>query len=155
MPPRTSLYISVAAALLILASVSLPWSQLSNLQVYLPSSLPLLVAKSTFSLSASAFITASLLANSAAVAAWLGVAVEKYIRRKLPTQLIATSSALLAFASAAILVQAGWSLSWGSLIIIVGGALMFASLFVAMSKEKIGFYEYPPTGNTAETSKRN
>lgn len=135
---RTSLYISVAAALLILASVSLPWSQLSNLQVYLPSSLPLLVARSTlFYLSTSTFITASLLANSAAVAAWLSVAVEVYIRRELPTQLIATSSALLAFASAVILVQAGWSLSWGSLIIIVGGALMFASLFVAMSKEKI------------------
>jgi hypothetical protein len=137
MSHRTSLYISVVAALLILASVSLPWSQLSNLQVYLPSSLPLLVAKLTFSLSTSTFITASLLANSAAVAAWLGVAVEVYIRRKLATQLIATSSALLAFASAVILVQAGWSLSWGSLIIIVGGALMFASLFVAMSKKKI------------------
>lgn len=138
MPRRTSLYISVPAALLILASVSLPWSQLSKLQVYLPSSLPLLVARSTLLyLSTSTFITASLLAHSAAVAAWLGVAVELYIRRKLATQLIATSSALLGFASAAILVQAGWSLSWGSLIIIVGGALMFASLFVAMSKKKI------------------
>jgi hypothetical protein len=155
MPPRTSLCIGVAAGLLILASVSLPWSQLSNLQVYLPSSLPLLVAKSTFSLSTSTFITASLLANSAAVAAWLSVAVEVYIRRKLPTQLIGTSSALLAFASAMILVQAGWPLSWGSLIIIVGGAMMFASLFVAMSKEKIDFYEYLTTRSTAETSKRN
>ncbi len=140
MSRHTSLYISVAAALMVLVSVSLPWSQLSNLHVYLPSSLPLLLAKSTFfSLSTSTFNTASLLAHSAAVAAWLGVAMEVYIQRKLAAQIISMSSALLAFASAAILVQAGWSLFWGSLAAITGGAIMVASVVVRRRKKAAGF----------------
>ena len=139
-PRKTSLYVGLSGALLILASVSLPWSQLMGLQVYLPLSLPIFVAGSTlFSLPTTASVTATLLAHSAAIAAWVGVAVEVYARRKLATQLIATSSALLAFASAAILAQAGWSLFWGSLAAMTGGAIMLASVAVRRKKKTAGF----------------
>lgn len=111
---RTSLYIGLTGALLMLTSVSLPWSQPMGSQVYLPSSLPTLIARSALlSLSTSDFLIISLLAHFAAVLAWLRVAVEIYTERKPTAQLIAVVSALTAFASTVILIQAGWSLSWG------------------------------------------
>jgi hypothetical protein len=132
---RTSLYIGLTGALLMLTSVSLPWSQPMGSQVYLPSSLPTLIARSALlSLSTSDFLITSLVAHSTAILAWLSVVVKIYTERKPTAQLIAVASALTAFASTAILIQAGWSLSWGSLIIIAGGVLMLTSVLAMRRK---------------------
>jgi hypothetical protein len=134
-PQKTSFYIGSMGALLILTSVSLPWSQLMGSQVYLPSSLPTLMAGSLlFSISTFTFFMSSLLAHATAILAWLSITAEKCAKRKPAGQLIATVSALVAFASTVILVQAGWSLSWGSLLIIAGAVLMLVSTFTVRGK---------------------
>jgi len=46
---------------------------------------------------------------------------------------------LLTFASATILAQAGWSLFWGSLAAMTGGAIMLASVAVRRKKKPAGF----------------
>jgi hypothetical protein len=136
---RDSLYTGLAGALLVLASVFLPWSQLMESQLYLPSSFPTFIESSTLlSLSTSAFVVTSMLAHATAVLAWLGIALEIYTKRKPEVQLVAATSAFVAFASTVILVQAGWPLSWGPLVITVGGILMLTSAFVAWRRKNIG-----------------
>lgn len=137
-PKKTLFCISLTGALLILASVFLPWSQLMEYPVYLPSSLPvLLAASSLFSISTFTFVMTSLLAHATAILVWLGIVLEIYAKRKPVLQLGVASSALVGFASAVVLVQAGWSLSWGSSIIIAGGVLVLVSAFAAWGKRSI------------------
>ncbi|MGA2309107.1 MAG: hypothetical protein ABSG57_06115 [Candidatus Bathyarchaeia archaeon] len=137
-PQKTSFYMSLTGALLILASVLLPWSQLMESQVYLPSSLPVLLgASSLFSISTFTFVMTSLLAHATAILVWLGIVLEIYAKRKPVLQLVIVASALVGFASALVLVQAGWSLSWGSLIVIAGGVLVLVSAFAGWDKRNI------------------
>jgi hypothetical protein len=125
-----SFWISLAGALLILASVFLPWSQLVNSQLYLPSSLFTLLTGSTLlSVSTSAFVITSTLAHAAAILAWLGIVVGIYAKKKLAAVLLEIGSAFIAFSSTAILVNAGWALASGSTIILVGGVSLLASAF--------------------------
>lgn len=137
-PQKTSFYMSLTGALLILASVLLPWSQLMESQVYLPSSLPVLLgAPSFFSISTFTFVMTSLLAHATVILVWLGIVLEIYAKRQPVLQLVIVASALVGFASALVLVQAGWSLSWGSLIILAGGVLVLASAFAGWDKRNI------------------
>jgi hypothetical protein len=134
-PYKTLLYLSFAGALLILVSASLPWSQLAGSELYLPSSLPMLVGwAQVFSLSTAAFVAVSVLAHATAIVAWLSIVTSIYAQRKRLAGAIALVSAFVAFASVLILILAGWPVSWGSLIMIAGGVLMLASAFATMGK---------------------
>jgi hypothetical protein len=134
-PFRASLYTGFIGALFILASVSLSWSKLTESQIYLPSSLPMLVGwAQVFSLSTAAFVAVSVLAHATAIVAWLSIVTSIYAQRKRLAGAIALVSAFVAFASVLILILAGWPVSWGSLIMIAGGVLMLASAFATMGK---------------------
>jgi len=135
---KTPFYIGLTGALLILISVSLPWSQFMGSQVYLPSSLPTLIVRSQlFSMSTFTFVVTSLLAHVTATISWVGIAMEIFTKRKPVAQLVVTASALVAFTSTIILAQAEWPLSWGSSMIIAGGVFMLASAFVGWGKKNV------------------
>jgi hypothetical protein len=78
------------------------------------------------------------LVHSTVILAWLNTAISIYAKRKRRAWPIALISAFTAFVSTVILVQAGWPVSWGSLIMIAGGVLMLARAFAAMGKEGEG-----------------
>jgi hypothetical protein len=135
---KTPFYIGLTGALLILVSVSLPWSQFMGLQVYLPSSLPTLIARSQLlSMSTFTFVVTSLLAHASATISWVGIAMEIFTKRKPVAQLVVTVSALVAFTSTIILAQAEWPLSWGPSIITAGGILVLTSAFAIWGKKGI------------------
>lgn len=77
----------------------------------------------------------SVLAHSTVILAWLNTALCIYAKRKRRAWPIALVSAFTAFVSTVILVQAGWTVSWGSLIIIAGGVLMLARALQQLAKE--------------------
>jgi hypothetical protein len=122
--PRKPFYAIVIGGLLNLASVMLPWSQLAGSQVYLPLSLPSALAESTaFLASTYTFLTVSLAVYASAIVAWLGIATHAWTRRRIAPQLMTISSSALAFASAIIFTQTGWTASWGVLALAVAGVL--------------------------------
>ncbi len=122
---RRVFYITLAGALIGLASVLLPWGQLLGIQMYLPLSLPLVFTDST-ALLTPIMLTVSLAAHAAAVLAWASLAVIVYTKRRLAPRLVAVASGVLAFFAASLFIGAGWILSWGSLTIVVAGIFVIA-----------------------------
>ncbi|MGQ9641996.1 MAG: hypothetical protein ACUVUF_07740 [Candidatus Bathycorpusculaceae bacterium] len=134
--------ILITAALLNLASTIFPWSQLSELQIYLPSSLPSFLIQSTeFLTSTSNFTIISLTAHTAAILAWLSIAIHIYTSKKLTAKLTTTASAILAPVSAILFFQTGWTLLWGPFLAFSSAVMAVISLAFAGIKKR----ESPPT----------
>jgi hypothetical protein len=116
--------IITAGAVLVVASIYLPWSQIAGSQVHLPLTLPSVFSELT-SFDASASLTAaSLMACASAISAWLSVAFSTYVKRKLVPQLFAIASAALAFASILSFIQTGLPAYFGQPFVTVGGILV-------------------------------
>lgn len=122
---RRVFYSTLAAALIGLASVLLPWGQLLGIQMYLPLSLPLVFTDST-AMWTPIMLTVSLVAHAAAVLAWTSLAVEVYTKRRMAPRLVAVASGVMAFSAASLFIGAGWTLSLGSLTIVVAGIFAIA-----------------------------
>ena len=136
--PKKSFYVILAGALLNLCSVIMPWSQFAGSQTYLPLSLPLLFSETAgFYTSTPIFVIISLTAHIAAILAWLSIAMYIYTNKKLTPQLATLTSSILAFASALIFIQTGWTPSWGLPLIIIGGILAIAGIASANIKVEI------------------
>lgn len=131
--PKKLVYIAIVGALLNLVAVFIPWSQTLSTPTYLPLSLTPLLAQSAWLLpSISSYLIISLAAYSAAIIAWLSIAMHIYGKKKLTPQIAAIVSSVLAFVSAAIFLQAaGLSLSWGLLITVIGSVFTLASVSAA------------------------
>ena len=134
--PKKPFYITLTGAFLILASVFLPWSKFVDF-VYLPLSLPSALTGYGFPISTATFSTISLLAHATAILAWLSIAMHIYTRKKLIPQLATLASSILAFTSAIIFTQTGWTPSWGLPLIVIGGILAIVSKAIANIKIEI------------------
>jgi len=131
--PKKPFYIILTGATLNLASTLLPWSQLAETQVYLPLSLPAaLTAQKTL-----IPVTISLTAHTAAILAWIAIATSLYTKMKRTPQIVALITSILAFASAAIFVQSGWTPSLGLPIITISGILTILGLTATNVKREI------------------
>jgi len=136
--PRKPFYAILVGASLNLASVFLPWSQFSGSQIYLPLSLPSALTESSGPFaSTSTFATISLIAHATAILAWVSIAIHLYTTKKLTPQLATITSGILAFTSAAIFIQTGWTSSWGPLMTVIGGILTIAGTAAANIKIEI------------------
>jgi hypothetical protein len=136
--PQKLFYIILTGVILNLASVFLPWSQFAELQIYLPLSLPSTLTESTgFFTSTATFITTSLIAHATAILAWLSIAMHLYTSKKLVAQLATLASSILAFTSAIIFIQTGWTPSWGLPLTVIGGILTITGIVVANIKIEI------------------
>jgi len=136
--PRKLFYIILTGGILNLASVFLPWSQFAGLQVYLPLSLPSALTESAESFTSTAtFVTTSLIAHSTAILAWCSIAMHTYADKKLLSQLATLISGILAFTSALIFIQTGWTSSWGLPLTVVGGILTITGILVANIKIEV------------------
>jgi len=132
--PQKPFYMILTGAILNLASVFLPWITSVQL-VYLPLSLPsALTEPGVFYTLTSAFVTTSLVAHSTAILAWLSIAMHIYANKKLVSQLATLASSILAFASALIFIQTGWTPSWGLPLTVIGGILTITGIVVANIK---------------------
>jgi hypothetical protein len=69
--------------------------------------------------------------------AWISITTHLYTNKKIPPQLATIVSSLLAFTSATIFVQTGWTPSWGLPITLIGGILSMASIIAANIKIEI------------------
>lgn len=135
--PKKPFYITLAGALLSLVTVFLPWGQFADLPIYLPLSLPSTSAGVLpFTLTFNSLLT-SLTAHTAAILAWISITTHLYTNKKIPPQLATIVSSLLAFTSATIFVQTGWTPSWGLPITLIGGILSMASIIAANIKIEI------------------
>jgi len=133
--PKKPFYIILTGVLLNLASVFMPWSQFAELQIYLPLSLPSALTESAeFLTSTATFVTISLIAHSTAILAWLSIAMHIYTNKKLVSQLATLASGILAFTSALIFIQTGWTPSWGLPLTVIGGILAITGIVVANIK---------------------
>jgi len=122
--PKKPFYTILAGATLSLASTLLPWSQLAETQMYLPLSLQTtLTAQKTLIPT-----TISLTAHTATILAWIAIAASLYTKMKRTPQIIALISSILAFTSAASLIQSGLKPSWGAPIITISGILTILGL---------------------------
>jgi hypothetical protein len=122
--PKKPFYTILAGATLSLASTLLPWSQLAETQMYLPLSLQTtLTAQKTLIPT-----TISLTAHTATILAWIAIATSLYTKMKRTPQIIALISSILAFTSAATLIQSGLKPSWGAPIITISGILTILGL---------------------------
>lgn len=132
--PQKPFYMILTGATLNLASVFLPWITSVQL-VYLPLSLPsALTEPGVFYTLTSVFVTTSLMAHSTAILAWLSIAMHIYTNKKLTPQLVTLASSILAFASALIFIQTGWTPSWGLPLTVIGGILTITGIVVANIK---------------------
>lgn len=135
--PQKPFYIILTGAILNLASVFLPWITSVQL-VYLPLSLPsALTEPGVFYTLTSAFVTTSLVAHATVILAWLSIAMHIYANKKLVSQLATLASSILAFASALIFIQTGWTPSWGLPLTVIGGILAIAGIAIANIKIEI------------------
>ena len=143
-------YAILAGAMLNLASVFLPWSQFSGSQIYLPLSLPSALTESSgqFTLT-STFAAISLTAHATAILAWASIAMHLYTTKKVTPELVTITSSILAFASAAIFIQTGWTSSWGLLIMVTGGILTIAGTAAANIKIEITTEEQKESEDTS------
>jgi hypothetical protein len=133
--PSKAFYTLVIAALLNLASTIFPWSQLAELQIYLPSSLSSFLIQSTeFLTSTSNFAIISIAVHMAAILAWLSIAIHLYTNKKLTAQLTTTASIILALTSITMFFQDDWASSWGPFLTLSGFIIAVASLAFANIK---------------------
>jgi predicted tellurium resistance membrane protein TerC len=72
--------------------------------------------------------TISLTAHIATILAWIAIATSLYTKMKRTPQIIALISSILAFTSAATLIQSGLKPSWGAPIITISGILTILGL---------------------------
>jgi hypothetical protein len=72
--------------------------------------------------------TISLTAHIATILAWIAIAASLYTKMKRTPQIIALISSILAFTSAATLIQSGLKPSWGAPIITISGILTILGL---------------------------
>jgi hypothetical protein len=135
--PKKPFYALLAGATLNLASIFLPWSQFQGLQTYLPMSLPSALTESPGPFaSTQTYTTISLIAYATAILAWISIGIHVYTKKEPTPQLAAIISGILAFASAAILLQARWTPSFGPLIMTIGGILTITAIVVAQVRHK-------------------
>jgi hypothetical protein len=136
--PQKPFYIILAGAILNLVSVFLPWSQFAELQIYLPLSLlsALVESAESFTLTGT-FVMTSLIAHSTAILAWLSIAMHLYTKKKLTSQMATLISSILAFTSALIFIQTGWTSSWGLPLTVMGGILTITGVVIANVKIEI------------------
>jgi hypothetical protein len=121
--PRKPFYVIVGGGVLSLASILLPWSQLAGSQVHLPLSISSALVDSTpFSASTSTFLATSLIVHASAIMAWVSIAMHIYSSSRFAPQVITVGSSALAFASAIIFTQTGWTVSWGVPVVVLAGA---------------------------------
>lgn len=131
--PKKTFYLILTGATLNLASTLLPWSQLAKRQMFLPLSLPTALTAPTTLIP----FAISLMAHSAAILAWIGIAMHLYANRKLTHQLAILISSILSFASVAIFVQSGLTPLWGVLTMTIGGTLTILGVIATNAKIKI------------------
>lgn len=150
--PRRPFYLGVAGASLSLLSAFAPWSSIGPFPAYLPYSL-LAPFSGSGQLSLGTFYLAAALAYSAALLAWVGVAMYVYAGGRLLPQLASAASAVLAFASAWVFLQSGWTPSYGLQAAVLGGAVILASLAWANVRiELVPEEEVTPGPSSADAS---
>jgi hypothetical protein len=148
--PQKPFYAILVGASLNLASVFLPWSRFSGSQIYLPLSLPSALTESSAPFaSASSFATISLMAHTAAILAWMSIAIHLYTTKRIAAQLVTITSGILAFASSAIFIQTGWTSSWGVPTTVIGAILTIVATAAASMKIEITIEEQEEPEDTS------
>jgi hypothetical protein len=132
---RGALHITLAAAVLGVAAVLMPWGQLLGIPMYLPLSLQLVLINSV-ALSTPTMLAISFFAHAAAFLAWTSVAVQVYLKPKLTSRLLALASGVLAFVATTVFIIMGWALSWGSVVIVVAGIFAVAGALAAKENSR-------------------
>lgn len=130
--PKKSFYLILTGATLNLASTLLPWSQLTNTQMYLPLSLPVALTATTTLIP----LTTSLIAHLASILAWVGIAMHLYANWKLTSQLAIFISSILSFASVAIFIQSGCPPYLGVPTITISSSLEILGIITTNVKRK-------------------
>jgi hypothetical protein len=127
------IYINLTGALFSLASVFVPWGQLLGIPMYLPLSLQLLFLSSATLLTPE-MLTVSFMAHAAAILAWTSLALQVYKRLRLTPRLLAIVSGALAFIAASVFIGTGWTLSWGTVAIVVAGIFAITGAIAVKAK---------------------
>ncbi len=150
--PKKAFILASVGGLLNIASLLLPWSQTRDVSTYLALSLPSAINPSVGTLSLSfSFTLFSIVIHAVAILSWLAIALYAYKTRKLTPQIVALSSAIIAFASIAYFVLSGWTYAWGFWTAVAGAALTLISLAVANIRITIEMETDQQESETSET----